>query len=68
MNPLKSVGGTIIAGFVLAVIIVFVTMGDHMKAGIGSDSSTISISFRCPHWARLRATKAARAVPELQNT
>jgi len=41
MNPLKSVGGTIIAGFVLAVIIVFVTMGVHMKAGIAANSVII---------------------------
>ena len=30
MNPLKSVAGTIIGGVVLAIIIVLVTMGDHM--------------------------------------
>jgi uncharacterized membrane protein len=30
MNPLKSVAGTIIGGIVLAIIIVLVTMGDHM--------------------------------------
>ena len=41
MNPLKSVGGTIISGFVLAVIIVFVTMGSHMKAGIPANSLII---------------------------
>ena len=29
MNPLKSVAGTIISGFVLAVILVFVTMGNR---------------------------------------
>ncbi len=29
MNPLKSIGGTIIAGFVLAIIIMLVTKGNH---------------------------------------
>lgn len=33
MNPLKSVAGTLTGGFVLAIIIVFATMGDHMLAG-----------------------------------
>ena len=41
MNPLKSVIGTIISGFVLAVIIVLVTMGDHMKAGVAANSLII---------------------------
>ncbi len=41
MNPLKSVIGTIISGFVLAVIIVLVTMGDHMKAGVPANSLII---------------------------
>ena len=30
MNPLNSVAGTIIAGFVLAIVLVLVTMGDHL--------------------------------------
>ena len=30
MNPLNTVAGTIIAGFVLAIIIVVATMGDHL--------------------------------------
>lgn len=30
MNPLKSVAGTIIGGFVLAAILVLVTMGNHL--------------------------------------
>ena len=30
MNPLNSVAGTIIAGFVLAIILVLATMGDHL--------------------------------------
>lgn len=43
MNPLKSIGGTIIAGFVLAIIIVLVTKGNHihMVAGVSSDSIII---------------------------
>ena len=41
MNPLKSVIGTIISGFVLAIIIVLVTMGDHMKAGVPANSLII---------------------------
>ena len=34
MNPLKSIAGTIIGGFVLAIIIVLVTKGNHMVAGV----------------------------------
>ena len=30
MNPLNTVAGTIIAGFVLAILLVVVTMGDHL--------------------------------------
>ena len=30
MNPLNTVAGTIIAGFILAIILVVVTMGDHL--------------------------------------
>ena len=30
MNPLNTVAGTIIAGFVLAIVIVLVTMGNHL--------------------------------------
>lgn len=41
MNPLKSIGGTIIAGIVLAVIIMFATKGDHMVAGMSSQSIII---------------------------
>ena len=41
MNPLKTIGGTIISGIVLAVVIVLVTMGDHMKAGIPAQSVII---------------------------
>jgi uncharacterized membrane protein len=41
MNPLKSIGGTIIAGFVLAIIIVLVTKGNHMVAGMSSQSPII---------------------------
>ena len=33
MNPLKSIAGTLISGLVLALVIVFVTMGDHILAG-----------------------------------
>ena len=33
MNPLKSIGGTLVSGLVLALIIMFVTRGDHMLAG-----------------------------------
>lgn len=36
MNPLKSIGGTIIGGVVLAVIIVLVTKGNHMVGTIGT--------------------------------
>ncbi|MDJ0749515.1 MAG: urate hydroxylase PuuD [Woeseiaceae bacterium] len=41
MNPLKSIVGTIIAGFVLAVIIVLVTKGNHMVAGMSAQAITI---------------------------
>jgi uncharacterized membrane protein len=41
MNPLKSIGGTIIGGVVLAVIIVFATKGDHMVAGVSAQAITI---------------------------
>ena len=33
MNPLKSIGGTLVSGLVLALIIVFATKGDHVLAG-----------------------------------
>ena len=41
MNPLKSIGGTIVGGVVLAVIIVFATKGNHMVAGLSAQSITI---------------------------
>ena len=41
MNPLKSIGGTIVAGLVLALIIVFATMGNHMVAGMKAQSIII---------------------------
>jgi uncharacterized membrane protein len=41
MNPLKSVGGTIIAGIVLAALIVFFLPGDHVVAGVQAKSLVI---------------------------
>lgn len=41
MNPLKTIGGTIIGGIVLAVIIMFATKGNHMVAGISAQAITI---------------------------
>jgi len=41
MNPLKTIGGTIVSGIVLAVIIVLATMGNHMVAGIPAQSLII---------------------------
>ena len=41
MNPLKSIGGTIIGGVVLAVIIMFATKGHHMVAGMSMQALTI---------------------------
>ncbi len=41
MNPLKSVAGTIIGGVVLAVILVLVTMGDHMVGAMPVNSVMI---------------------------
>lgn len=33
MNPLKSIGGTLVSGLALAIIIVFLTKGDHILSG-----------------------------------
>ena len=33
MNPLKSIGGTLVSGLALAIIIIFVTKGDHVLSG-----------------------------------
>ncbi len=41
MNPLNSVAGTIIGGVVLAVILVLVTMGDHMVGAVPVNSVII---------------------------
>jgi len=41
MNPLKSIGGTIIAGIVLAALIVFFLPGDHVVAGSQAKSLVI---------------------------
>ena len=41
MNPLKSVVGTIVSGFVLAIIIVLVTMGDHVVGAMKVNSIII---------------------------
>jgi uncharacterized membrane protein len=41
MNPLKSIGGTIVAGLILAILIVLVTKGNHMVAGMSSQSVII---------------------------
>lgn len=41
MNPLKSIVGTIVSGLVLAVIIVLVTQGNHMVAGIKAQAVII---------------------------
>ena len=41
MNPLKSIVGTIVSGVVLAVIIVLVTKGNHMVAGLSAQAITI---------------------------
>ena len=41
MNPLKSIGGTIIAGIVLAALIVFLLPGDHIVAGVPAKSLVI---------------------------
>ena len=41
MNPLKTIGGTIISGIILAVIIVLATMDNHMVAGIPAQSLII---------------------------
>ena len=41
MNPLKSVVGTIVSGFVLAIIIVLVTKGEHMVGGMKVNSIMI---------------------------
>ncbi len=41
MNPLKSIAGTIIGGIVLAIILVLVTMGNHMVAAMPVNSVII---------------------------
>ncbi|MGI9234544.1 MAG: urate hydroxylase PuuD [Woeseiaceae bacterium] len=41
MNPLKSIGGTIIGGVVLAALIVFFLPGDHIVAGVPAKSLVI---------------------------
>ena len=41
MNPLKSISGTIIAGVVLAVVIVLATQGNHMVAGMKAQAVII---------------------------
>lgn len=41
MNPLKSIGGTIIAGIVLAALILFLLPGDHVVAGTPAKSIVI---------------------------
>ena len=41
MNPLRSIAGTIVAGIVLAVIIVLVTQDNHMVAGIKAQAIII---------------------------
>ena len=41
MNPLKTISGTIIAGLVLAIIIMLVTKGNHMVAGMTAQSLII---------------------------
>jgi len=41
MNPLNSVAGTLIGGVVLAIIIVLVTMGDHMVGAVPVNSVII---------------------------
>jgi uncharacterized membrane protein len=41
MNPLKSIVGTIVSGLVLAVVIVLVTQGNHMVAGIKAQAVII---------------------------
>jgi uncharacterized membrane protein len=41
MNPLKSISGTIISGFVLAAVIMLVTKGNHLVAGIVAQSVII---------------------------
>ena len=44
MNPLKSIGGTIIGGIVLAVILVLVTKGNHI-AGAAESSSRGAVGW-----------------------
>jgi uncharacterized membrane protein len=41
MNPLKSVTGTLLGGVVLAIILVLVTMGDHIVGAVPANSIII---------------------------
>ena len=41
MNPLKSIGGTITGGVVLAALIIFFLPGEHVVAGVPAKSLVI---------------------------
>ena len=41
MNPLKSIGGTIVAGIVLAALILFFLPGEHIVAGMPAKSLVV---------------------------
>ncbi len=43
MNPLKSIGGTLVSGVILAIIIVFVTKGNHLFFGNASAAASLII-------------------------
>ena len=43
MNPLKSIGGTLVSGLILALIIVFVTKGDHLFFGNANAAASLII-------------------------
>ena len=41
MNPLNTIAGTLVAGFVISLLIVFATLGDHIVGGTAVNSIII---------------------------
>lgn len=41
MNPLNTIAGTLVAGLVISVLIVFATLGDHITGGVAANSIII---------------------------
>ncbi len=41
MNPLNTIAGTLVAGLVISLLIVFATLGDHIVGGVAANSIII---------------------------